>query len=77
MKTRIVFLICLLTSVCLIVAGFIVPPTGVVDGSVLTAVGELLGFAALATGFRAIDKGLATTIKHGKTELQIKDPADE
>ena len=35
-------------SILLIVGGFICPPMGVIDGSVLTAVGLLLAFATLA-----------------------------
>lgn len=42
------FYITLVTSLMLIVGGFLVPPVGVIDGSVLTAVGLLLMFAALA-----------------------------
>lgn len=42
------FWLTLLTSVGLVVAGFCVPPTGVIDGSVLTATGILLGFATVA-----------------------------
>lgn len=34
----------------LFVASFIVPPLGVVDTSVLTAVGELFGFTAAVSG---------------------------
>ena len=52
---RTVFIVCLLASVFLIVAGFFVPPTGEIDGSVLTAVGELLVFPTIAYGARAID----------------------
>ena len=47
-KKTIPFWICLLVSIGLIVAGFCVPPTGIIDGSVLTAVGILFGFASLA-----------------------------
>ena len=42
------FYITLATSLMLIVGGFLVPPVGVIDGSVLTAVGLLLMFATLA-----------------------------
>ena len=52
---RTVFIVCLLASVFLIVAGFFVPPTGEIDGSVLTAVGELLVFPTIAYGARAIE----------------------
>lgn len=42
------FWVCLIVSVALFIGGFIVPPMGVIDGSVLKAVGMLLGFGALA-----------------------------
>lgn len=38
----------LTVSVLLIVGGFLVPPVGIIDGSVLTAVGLLQMFAVLA-----------------------------
>ena len=46
-KKTIPFWICLIFSIGLIVAGFCVPPMGIIDGSVLTAVGILFGFASL------------------------------
>ncbi|MCQ2269111.1 MAG: hypothetical protein MJZ83_09605 [Bacteroidaceae bacterium] len=45
MKT---FYILVTISVSLIVGGFLIPPTGIIDGSVLSAVGELLAFAVVA-----------------------------
>lgn len=42
------FYITLTVSLMLIVGGFLVPPLGIIDGSVLTAVGLLLMFATLA-----------------------------
>lgn len=48
MRKSVAFWLTLVTSIGLIVAGFIVPPTGIIDGSVLTAVGLLLGFATIA-----------------------------
>lgn len=47
-KKTLPFWICLLTSIGLSVGGFFVPPLGVIDGSVITTVGLLFGFAALA-----------------------------
>lgn len=41
----------LIVNICLVIAGFIVEPPGIIDGSVLTAVGELGAFTALITGF--------------------------
>lgn len=37
-------IIAFLTGIGLVIAGFIVPPTGVISGSVLTALGEFLTF---------------------------------
>jgi len=34
----------------LMIAGFVVPPTGVIDGSVLTGLGEIFAFTAAITG---------------------------
>ena len=45
MKT---FYLTLALSILLIVGGFFCPPMGVIDGSVLTAVGEFFAFATLA-----------------------------
>ena len=47
-RKGIAFWLTMVTSMGLIVAGFCVPPTGIIDGSVLKAVGLLLGFATLA-----------------------------
>lgn len=47
MKKSLAFWVCLIISIGLFVGGFFVPPTGVIDGSVITSVGILFGFAAL------------------------------
>lgn len=67
------FWVCLGFAIALIVAGFIVPPTGVVDGSVLKGVGELFGFAALYTVWLAIRRGVDAKVQHGNTSLTIGD----
>lgn len=67
------FWVCLAISIAIEVAGFLVPPTGKIDGSVLTAVGELFGFATLEVVLIAIRKGVDANIKHGKTEVSIGD----
>lgn len=67
------FWVCLSISIALVVAGFLVPPTGKIDGSVLTAVGELFGFATLEVVLIAIRKGVDATLRHGKTEVAIGD----
>lgn len=65
------FWVCLCMSIALIVAGFCVPPTGVIDGSVLKGVGELFGFATLFTVWLAIKKGTNARVRHGKTSLSV------
>lgn len=68
---RFIFIVCLATSVMLIVAGFIVPPMGEIDGSVLTAVGELLLFPTIAYGARAIELGYDFKIRKNDTNIEI------
>lgn len=74
MKTRlhtVVFAVTLAVSTGLIVAGFIVPPTGVIDPSVLTAVGELFAFAALSQLPFVIRSGKGITLNHGNTSISV------
>lgn len=71
-------MICFTVSVLLIVTGFMMPPRGEIDGSVLTAVGELLLFPSLAFGFRAIMAGMELHITKGDTHIEItKDDDDD
>lgn len=72
-----VFLVCLITSVALIVISFFIPPLAVVDGSVLAAVGELFGFAALGEVAAAIERGHTASISHGNTTIEIKKDEEE
>ena len=58
-------------AVALIVGSFFVPPMGVVDGSVLAAVGELFAFAALFALWEAVDKGIDAKVTHGDTTIAI------
>lgn len=69
--SRITFVICFFVSVGLIIGGFFVPPMGVIDGSVLTAVGELLLFPTLLYGFRAVEMGLKVRFQKGETSIEI------
>ena len=74
---RIVTAICFVISVLLIIVGFLLPPMGVIDGSVLSAVGEILLFPVVIYGFRAIELGLEVKIQKGDTSVEIhKDDGD-
>lgn len=75
MKTaKIWFAITTTTAIVLIVVGFIIPPTGVIDGSVLTATGELMGFAAIAQVPALVKKGTDVTLQHGNTSITVNNP---
>ena len=43
-----IFYLTFVISLLLTIGGFLLPPMGIIDGSVLTAVGELLMFGVLA-----------------------------
>ena len=66
-----VYRINLIVSILLIVGGFIVPPTGVIDGSVLTAVGLLLMFSLIEKLPEAIAAGRSVKIQRGDTSLEV------
>ena len=68
---RTVFSVCLLASVFLIVAGFFFFFSGEIDGSVLTAVGELLVFPTIAYGARAIELGYDFRLRRGEYNVEI------
>ncbi len=69
--SRFTFVICFFVSVGLIIGGFFVPPMGVIDGSVLTAVGELLLFPTLLYGFRALELGYKIKFQKGETSIEV------
>ena len=75
--SRVTFAVCFFVSVGLIVGGFFVPPMGVIDGSILTAVGELLLFPTLLYGFRAIELGLTIRFEKGDTSIEIHRDDDD
>jgi sugar phosphate permease len=68
---RVTFALCFFVSVGLIVGGFFTPPMGVIDGSCLTAVGELLLFPTLLYGFRAVELGMRIKFQKGETSIEI------
>lgn len=67
------FWVCLIVSIGLEITGMLLPPMGKIDGSVLTGVGILFGFATLYTVGHAIDKGIDAKFTHGNTTLVVGD----
>ena len=76
LMSRITFTICFFVSVGLVVGGFFVPPMGVIDGSCLTAVGELLLFPTILYAFRAIELGLTVKFHKGDATIEISKDDD-
>ena len=66
-----VFYVNLAVSILLIIVGFIVPPTGVIDGSVLSAVGLLLMFATIDKIPEAIKAGRNIKLQKGDSSVEI------
>lgn len=77
LSERFFFFVCLLISIVLIVSGFIVPPTGVIDGSVLTATGILFAFAALSKVDTLVSKGYDARLTHGSTSFEVTNGEQE
>lgn len=61
----------------LIIAGFMFPPPGQIDNSVLVAAGEINGTIALGCILKAIDKGVDATFQHNNTSVTITNKDEE
>ena len=62
-----------LSTIILFTASFIVPPTGVIDPSILKAAALLFAFATLAEAREAIREGLGVKLTHGHTTIEVHD----
>lgn len=66
---------CFLISIILAVVGFILPPTGVIDSSVLLVIGEL-GFFSTVTKIpdfvKALKNGASIEIEKGDTHIKLE-----
>ena len=66
-----------ISSLLLIIAGFICPPLAIISGSVLTAVGELEALGVLWIVLRAVEKGTGASFKKGDVEVDIKEKEEK
>ena len=74
-----IFYLTLAISLLLIIGGFLLPPMGIIDGSVLTAVGELLMFGVLAQLPAIIDaakNGKSIKLTKGDSSIEVSSPQD-
>lgn len=65
------FFVSLISSVGLLVAGFICPPLAEIHSSVLTATGILAFYGVLATVQDAIKKGKSVKVSKGDINLSV------
>ena len=72
-KYFIVAIIMALVAIGLVIAGFLVPPLGVIDGSVLTAVGEIVFLVTIFFVWDCVTKGKIAKIQKGDLEASISD----
>lgn len=69
-----VFTLTLCISIVLMIGGFIVPPIGIIDGSVITSVGLLLLFAVIAQVpviMKSIREGKTIKIQKGDFTAEV------
>lgn len=72
-----IFIACLAMAIILMLFGALTPPPGIIDPSILTASGILLGFAALGVAGQNLANGKEVTFKHGDTEAKISNDDEE
>lgn len=65
------------SSIILLGVSFVLPPTGVINATVLEGVAELFAFASLGAVYRAINKGTPASITHGGTTVSVNKDAEE
>lgn len=71
MKLKIATIIIFVLAALLLIVSFLLPPMGVIDPSVIRAVGELMGMAGMLLLWHAIDKGIDAKFKHGDTTIEL------
>ena len=77
MENNTFFWVFSIIGLLLIIIAFFLPPAAQIHQSVLIAVGEINGFAALGAVIKAIDKGSSATFHHNGTELTINSNEDD
>ena len=61
----------------MMIAGFLLPPMGQIDNSVLIGVGEIDGLIAIGAVLKGIDKGTDVSMSHNNTSISITNKEDE
>lgn len=69
--SRWTFVLAFFVSVGLMIGGFFTPPLGVIDGSLITAIGELLLFPTILYMYRAIELGYKLKLSKGDASIEL------
>ena len=72
-STTIALWSCLLISAGLLIASWIVPPTGEIHASALKAASLVFAFAGLFFLREAVMEGLGVKLTHGQTTIEVHD----
>ena len=64
-------------SVAMLIASWLWPPTAIIDSSILAASGELIGWGALYTLLRAVEKGKTASVSHNGTTITVGEKEEE
>ena len=70
--SRLTFIVSFFLAVGLIIGGFFTPPIGTIDGSLLTAIGELMLFPTLLYAFRALELGYKFKFSKGDASIEVQ-----
>lgn len=63
------------TSALMLIVSMFIPPRGIIDSSVIAAVGEIFAFAALFKAGEAIDRGIDAKITTAQgTKVEFNNP---
>ena len=70
-KTDLMLRILTIATIALFIASFIVPPLGIIDGSVLAASGILTGLGVIWEFNKALNKNIDAKVKIREMELMV------
>lgn len=70
---KVSFFVCMFISIALIVTAFFIPPTAVIDASVIACVGEIFAWGALVVVIEGIEKGRTVTMTKGDVQISLDD----
>lgn len=72
-----IFYVCLASAIIIGTASFFMPPTGIIDPSVLKFIALLLGFSALGVAGQNLANGKDVIFSHGDTKVEIGDEEEK